>query len=201
MKNSLLILCLLLINIGCSQEKKEIPGETEFQKELNAEYKDASTSPLKKKDLKTFKGLEFFPVDNKFKVTANFKTTPDSKVFKMPTSTDRKPEYRRYGIATFTIDGKEFALEVYQNQSLMKEEEYKDYLFIPFTDETNGFESYGGGRYIDVSIPKGNTMEIDFNKAYNPYCAYNDKYSCPIPPRVNFLKTEIKAGVKAFKKH
>ena len=201
MKNICLILCLLLINVSCSQEKKEVKGETEFQKEINSEYKDASTSPLKAKDLKTFEGLDFFPVNDKFKVTATFKRTPDSPVFKMPTSTDRKPEYKRYGIATFKLNGKEFSLEIYQNQSLMKQDEYKNYLFLPFTDETNGFASYGGGRYIDLEIPTGNTIQIDFNKAYNPYCAYNDKYSCPIPPRVNFLKTEIKAGVKAFDKH
>jgi uncharacterized protein (DUF1684 family) len=201
MKNICLILCLLLINISCSQEKKEVKGETEFQKEINSEYKDASTSPLKAKDLKTFEGLDFFPVNDKFKVTATFKRTPDSPIFKMPTTKERTPEYRRFGIATFTLNGKEFSLEVYRNQSLMKQEKYKNYLFLPFTDETNGFASYGGGRYIDLEIPTGNTIQIDFNKAYNPYCAYNDKYSCPIPPRVNFLKTEIKAGVKAFDKH
>lgn len=201
MKNICLILCLLLINVSCSQEKKEAKGETEFQKEINSEYKDASKSPLKAKDLKTFEGLDFFPVNDKFKVTATFKRTPDSPIFKMPTSTDRKPEYRRYGIATFKLNGKEFSLEIYRNQSLMKKDEYKNYLFLPFTDETNGFASYGGGRYIDLEIPEGNTIEIDFNNAYNPYCAYNDKYSCPIPPRVNFLKTEINAGVKAFDKH
>lgn len=201
MKKLCLIVSLLLINISCSQEKKEVKGETEFQREINAEYKDASKSPLKEKDLKTFEGLDFFPVDDTYKVVASFKRTPDSPVFKMPTTTDRKPEYKRFGIATFTLNGKEFSLEVYQNQSLMKEEEYKDYLFLPFTDETNGFASYGGGRYIDLSIPEGNTIEIDFNKAYNPYCAYNDKYSCPIPPRVNFMATEVNAGVKAFDKH
>jgi uncharacterized protein (DUF1684 family) len=73
--------------------------------------------------------------------------------------------------------------------------------FLPFTDETNGMESYGGGRYIDLNVPKGNKLIIDFNSAYNPYCAYNDKYSCPIVPRENYLKTRIEAGVKTFKKH
>ena len=65
----------------------------------------------------------------------------------------------------------------------------------------NGLESYGGGRYIDARIPEGDTFIIDFNKAYNPYCAYNDKYSCPIVPRKNYLKTRIEAGVKVFEKH
>ena len=81
----------------------------------------------------------------------------------------------------------------------MQQEEYRDYLFLPFTDKTNGSETYTGGRYIDLSIPEGDTLEINFNKAYNPYCAYNPKYSCPIVPGVNALDTEVRAGVKAFK--
>lgn len=191
----------LFITASCAQEKTAIPGETEFQKKINSEYKDASTSPLKEKDLKVFKGLDFYPVSDDFKVKATFELTPDSKVFKMATSTDRTPEYRCYGKATFALNGKEYTLEVYQNQKLMTDDEYKDYLFLPFTDETCGFESYGGGRYIDLKIPEGNTIEIDFNTAYNPYCAYNDRYSCPIPPRVNHMDTEVNAGVKVFKKH
>jgi uncharacterized protein (DUF1684 family) len=201
MKNICLIICVLLINVSCSQEKKELVGETEFQRELNASYKDASTSPLKKKDLKTFKALDFFPVNDAFKVKASFKLTPDSEPFKMKTSTARTPIYKRYGIATFKLNGKEFSLEIYQSQDPNRDPEYKDDLFLPFTDETNGFASYGGGRYIDLKIPAGNTIEIDFNNSYNPYCAYSDRYSCPVPPRVNFLKTEINAGVKAFDKH
>lgn len=201
MKNMFLIFCVLVLNVSCSQEKKELIGETEFQRELNSEYKDASTSPLKKKDLKTFSALDFFAVNDKFKVTASFKLTPDSKPFKMATSTTRTPIYKRYGIATFKLNGKEYSLEVYQSQDPNRDPKSKDDLFLPFTDETNGFASYGGGRYVDLKIPAGNTIEINFNNAYNPYCAYSDRYSCPVPPRVNFLKTEINAGVKAFEKH
>ena len=84
---------------------------------------------------------------------------------------------------------------------MLTEDDYEDYLFLPFLDETNGLESYGGGRYINVRIPEGDTMIIDFNKSYNPFCAYNDKYSCPIVPRENYLKTRIEAGVKGFAKH
>lgn len=201
MKNICLILCVLLLNVSCGQEKRILVGETDFQRELNSEYKDATKSPLTPKDLKTFKALAFFPVDEAYKVTASFKLTPDAKTFKMKTSTTRTPIYKCYGIATFKLNGKEFSLEVYQSQDPNRDPEYKDDLFLPFTDETNGFDSYGGGRYIDVKIPSGDTLEIDFNKAYNPYCAYSDRYSCPVPPRVNFMKTEVKAGVKAYKKH
>lgn len=200
MKNIITIFLLVSI-VSCGQEKRPILGETEFQKELNAEYKDATTSPLKDKDRKAFKGLDFFKFDSTYMVTASFKRTPNEKVFKMKTTTDRKPEYVKYGELNFNLKGKEYTLNIYQNLGLIETEGYEDYLFLPFLDETNGLESYGGGRYIDARIPEGDTMIIDFNKAYNPYCAYNDKYSCPIVPRKNYLKTRVEAGVKAFEKH
>ncbi|MFH4967570.1 DUF1684 domain-containing protein [Gaetbulibacter sp. M240] len=201
MKYILSVLTLLFFISSCSQKKKPLPGETEFQKNLNAEFKDATTSPLKEKDLKTFNGLEFFNVDSNFVVNAKFVRTPDEKPFKMKTTTDRLPIYTKYGEVNFELNGKSFNLNVYQNEKLMKEEGYEDYLFLPFLDETNGLESYGGGRYLDLRIPEGNSLTIDFNNAYNPYCAYNDKYSCPIVPRINYLKTRIEAGVKNFKKY
>jgi len=107
---------------------------------------------------------------------------------------------RIFGILTFSIEGKEFSLPVYQSQSLMQKKEYKDYLFLPFTDLTNGNETYDGGRYIDLRIPAGDQIVIDFNKAYNPYCAYSHGYSCPIVPSKNHLETEILAGVRYAKK-
>tara|TARA_B100000809_G_scaffold256434_1_gene296403 strand:- start:926 stop:1525 length:600 start_codon:yes stop_codon:yes gene_type:complete len=194
-----LFLVLLFVSaLSCAQDKVPVAGETEFQREINSEYKDASKSPLKAKDLKTFKGLAFFKFDSTFVVKASFKRTPDEDVFKMKTTTTRLPEYVKYGVASFQINGKFYQLNIYQNQGLIKKKEYKDYLFLPFLDNTNGEESYGGGRYVDMSIPEGDTIDIDFNKAYNPYCAYNERYSCPIVPRENYLDLEVTAGVKKF---
>lgn len=194
--------CVLLISIlSCAQEKRAIIGDTEFQKEINADYKDASKSPLKEKDRKNFDGLDFFKFDSTYVVKAKLKRTQNSKWFKMKTTTDRISQERVYGILHFEIKGKLHQLEIYQGKDLMQEVGYEDYLFLPFLDETNGLESYGGGRYIDARIPEGDTIIIDFNKAYNPYCAYNDKYSCPIVPRKNYLKTRVEAGVKVFEKH
>ena len=116
----------------------------------------------------------------------------------MKTSTARRPAYKKYGEIKFKIHGKKFKLNIYQNQRLMNNKLYADHLFLPFTDLTNGDESYGGGRYIDLTKPSANTMIIDFNKAYNPYCCYNSRYSCPIPPKENHLNIKVKAGVKAF---
>lgn len=200
MRYYFLLLLILVTTVSCAQDKQPIAGETEFQKEINAEYKDATSSPLKDKDRKKFKGLDFFKFDSTFVVKASFKRTPGEKVFQMKTTTSRLPEYVKYGVITFQLQGESYSLNLYQNQGLIKKEEYKDYLFLPFLDDTNGEESYGGGRYIDLRIPEGDTIEIDFNKAYNPYCAYNDKYSCPIVPRVNYLALNVRAGVKAFEK-
>lgn len=195
-----LILCAVFL-VGCAQKKRPIQGETEFQRELNAQYKDASTSPLKEEDRKSFTGLDFFKFDSIYVVTAQFIRTPNENPFKMKTTTDRLPVYVKYGELLFSLKGEDFKLNIYQNQGLIEQEGYEDYLFLPFLDETNGLESYGGGRYIDARIPKDDTMVIDFNQAYNPYCAYNDTYSCPIVPRDNYLRIRIEAGVKAFKKH
>lgn len=186
---------------SCARKKRPIKGETEFQIKLNAEYKDATKSPLKDKDRKDFQGLDFFEFDSTYVITAVLKRTPNTEFFEMKTTTDRVSKERVFGILHFTLNGKEYQLNIYQGKDLMQKEGYEDYLFLPFLDETNGFESYGGGRYIDARIPEGDIMIIDFNKAYNPYCAYNEKYSCPIVPRKNYLKTRVEAGVMAFEKY
>ena len=175
-----------------------IVGLTDFQKEINADYANPAKSPLLKKDLETFKSLDFFPFDEKHIITARFVRTENSPSFEMETTTDRKPVYQTYGVAYFQIDSVSYQLNIYQNQGLLAKEEYKDYLFLPFTDLTNGDESYGGGRFIDLKIPTGDSIIIDFNKAYNPYCAYSNRYSCPIPPAGNYIDVAIKAGVKKF---
>ncbi len=194
-------LLFIVFMSSCAQEKRVLIGETKFQQELNADFKDATKSPLKKKDLRKFKGLDFFKFDSIYVVSAILKRTPDTEFFKMKTTTSRVSNYRVYAELTFQVKGEPFSLNVYQNQDLLQKEEYEDYLFLPFLDDTNGEESYAGGRYIELRIPKGDSIIIDFNAAYNPYCAYNDKYSCPIVPRNNYVSTNIEAGVKAFKKH
>jgi uncharacterized protein (DUF1684 family) len=171
-----------------------------FQKELNEQYKDSVESPLPKDKIAGFTEHVFYPIDEKYKVEAKFIRTKKAKSFKMPTSGSRTPVYKKYGEAHFEIDGKSYVLALYQNQGHLKHEEYKNYLFVPFNDKTNGEETYVAGRYIDVLIPEGKTITLNFNMAYNPYCAYNYKYSCPIPPEENNLDVEIKAGIKFTKK-
>lgn len=196
----LLFLVLILVSVSCAQEKSLVSGETEFQRTLNAEFKDATTSPLKAKDLKKFSGLDFFKFDSTFVVKAILKRTPNTEWFDMKTTTDRLSKERVFGILNFELQGQFFQLNIYQGQELMEAVDYKDYLFLPFMDHTNGSASYAGGRYIDLRIPEGDTLIIDFNKAYNPYCTYDEKYSCPIVPSENYLDLEVEAGVKVFEK-
>jgi uncharacterized protein (DUF1684 family) len=172
----------------------------EFQNNMNTSFRDSIKSPLKEKDRRHFEGLDFFEINPKYAVIANFVRTKKEKPFEMPTTTSRKPLYVKYGELHFNIDGVACVLNVYQNLDLIKNPRYKDYLFLPFTDRTSGAETYGGGRYLDMKIPKDKKVLLDFNLAYNPYCVYNEKYSCPIPPAANDLNVEIYAGVKNFQK-
>ncbi|WP_203293383.1 DUF1684 domain-containing protein [Luteirhabdus pelagi] len=202
MKNTAFLLLLSISFISYSQDAETyIQSVQDYQEKENKEFGTAETTILTAKDFKTFEGLKFFPIDETYRVTATFKRTPDEEPFFMPTTTARLPEYVKYGEAHFTIKGKKLKLNLYQNTTPYEDPEYKDYLFLPFTDETNGDGSYGGGRFLDAYIPEGDTIILDFNKAYNPYCAYNPRYSCPIPPEENDLAIRIEAGVKAFKKH
>ena len=200
-----LIVAFLSLFISCnSQDKRPLIGETEYQQKLNAVFKDASKSPLKNKDLKSFKGLDFFPVDSSYIITASIKKTPDTPFWGMATNTEEKSYYRKFGILTFTLKEKEMQLTLYESLEESENPVFEDYLFLPFTDETSGSDSYGGGRYMDVFKSKINTngtLELNFNNTYNPYCAYNDDYSCPLTPRDNHLSMEILAGVKDFKKY
>ena len=193
-----LLLIFLLISIfGFSQSKEnQISEIKKFQKELNEGYTNPKETPLRGDNFTNFKQHPFFPIDLKYRVTAQLKRTENAEPFEIPTSSGRTQPYREYGKATFVIDGKSYVLTLFQNLNLIKRPEYKDHLFLPFRDETKGIETYGGGKYIDLRIPKGDEIVIDFNQSYHPYCAYNAyDYSCPIVPEENFLPVRIEAGV------
>jgi uncharacterized protein (DUF1684 family) len=149
------------------------------------------------------KHLSFFTIDEAYRVVARFERKDNSPWFLMQSSGTVKKMYRVYGTVTFTLQGNQYKLNVYQSQSLMQTEQYRNHLFIPFTDATSGKESYVVGRYYDFSIDDivNSNVLIDFNKVYNPYCAYvSGVYNCPIPPKENDLAIAIKAGEKDYGK-
>jgi uncharacterized protein (DUF1684 family) len=179
-------------------QTNEIQKAETFQKNMNASFADANKSPLLEDDLKSFEGLDFFPISEQFIVKATFIRTKKEKPFQMKTTTERTPIYKKFGELHFELNGQKMQLNVYQNLELIQKPGFKDYLFLPFSDVSCGKESYIGGRYIDLRIPKSKEVIINFNLAYNPYCAYNYKYSCPIVPLENDLPIAILAGVKKF---
>ncbi|MBW8524187.1 DUF1684 domain-containing protein [Chryseobacterium chendengshani] len=200
MKKPILFLLLLFPIFMFSQKNKHISKEIQeikkFQSDLNREYLDPKETPLRDDNFAKFKYHPFFPIDLKYRVTAKFTKTENPQPFDLPTSSGKSKSYQEFGTATFTLNGKMHALKIYQSLDLMKMEKYKDHLFLPFRDETNNKETYGGGKYIDLTIPEGDTIILDFNQSYQPFCAYNaHNYSCPIVPGENKLAVEIRAGV------
>lgn len=189
-----LILFLILSSPFCFAQTEDLLAASKtVQEELNEHFLNPETSILREEDFEHFTGLEFYPLDSKYIVEAKFIRTPDEKPFLMPTTTERLPEYVKVGEAHFVLQNTDVVLNLYKPTEIEE-----DYLFLPFTDLTSGDGSYGGGRYLDFKTPEDDVLIIDFNKAYNPYCAYNPKYSCPIPPEENDILIRIEAGVKDF---
>lgn len=145
--------------------------------------------------------VAFYPPNKTLIVKCEFVATKGGEPFEIPTSAGTTKTYTKFGEFRFKINGKKQRLAVYRSRALMNNPLYKDYLFVPFKDKTNGSETYGGGRYLDLFMKdiEGNKIILDFNKAYNPYCAFSEGYSCPIPPKENHLKISIAAGEKDFK--
>ena len=194
---------MLACSISVAQTTVEIRNDIiAYQNSENEKFLDAETTLLTSEDLASFKELEFYPINLDYRVVATFVRTPDESPFLMKTTTDRLPEYVKYGEAHFELFGKRMTLVLYKSTNAWgNPEKYGNHLFLPFTDLTSGDGSYAGGRFIDLIIPDGDTIVIDFNKSYNPYCAYNPKYSCPIPPTENDLLMRIEAGVMDYGKH
>jgi len=192
---------IAVVLIGSCATRKTAPAYSEavseiiaFQQKLNEFYKNPQTSPLRK-DADSFTEHEFFAPNLNFRVEAKVTRLQNEPFFKMPTSGTMTPEYRKFAYLDFEIKGKAYRLTVLQNKKNMSSPIYRNHLFLPFQDHTNGEQTYGGGRYIDLRIPQEDTMILDFNQAYHPYCAYTDGYNCPIPPLENRLNLTIEAGI------
>lgn len=159
--------------------------------ETNVEFKEAEDSPLTDEQKTNFSSLNYFPIAEKYRVRAEFHRNSREQIVKIDITDGSQREYYVYGNAHFHLEGKELDVTVYKP---VKTE--TDYLFIPFYDATSADLTYGGGRYVEPVIKENGSLEIDFNLAYNPYCAYNHTYRCPIPPQENSLNVSILAGEK-----
>lgn len=185
-----------------------------FREAREKEFRNPHMSPLRPEDLPKFQGLNYFPIDRNYRVAAKFTATPGEQFFWMPTSSaGRSQKYVRVGVLKFKLDGRDLALNAYQSERVLltadeKLKSFRKKLFVPFRDLTSGRETYGVGRYLYLTMTansssggggSGEEITLDFNLAFNPSCAYgSESFSCPIPPKDNFLEVEIKAGEKIY---
>lgn len=194
-KNFLFILCILISASSLAQSSYKDSIDNYIKNYINTH------EVVKGEDRKQ---MHFFDVNEKYRVIAKFEKSQTGQWFEMPTSGKIKKVFRVYGTLSFTINDTLVKMSLYQSQGLMGNDQYKNYLFLPFTDATTGIETYESGRYIDLQTSdiKNNEVVIDFNKAYNPYCAYvSGLYNCPIPPASNHLPVAVFAGEKIYGMH
>jgi uncharacterized protein (DUF1684 family) len=177
-----------------AKEKKYV---MEWRKDRDEFFKTHQRSPLTPAEKKRFKGLKYYPFDSQYVFSSQIERyilhINNPKYYAtFLTNKGTNKRYIRYGKLQFRLNGRDYTIEAYK--SILS-----DMLFLPFKDMTNGKETYEGGRYIDAEILPGYRMMLDFNMAYHPSCAYNEKFICALPPRENMLEIEIKAGEKTFK--
>ena len=165
----------------------------EFRAEKDHVFAHDHRAPLTPAQQRSFKGLAYFAENPKLKIRVKIDRAVQPGEVRMATTTGEEQVYRRYGVVRFQVDGDAAELTLYGSAGSHD-------LFLPFRDATSGKETYGAGRYLDLHA-HGDEVVIDFNYAYNPSCAYNPEWSCPLPPAENWLKVAIRAGEKAFPEH
>lgn len=161
----------------------------------NRQFKFSEESPLSELQKASFDSLIYYPIRPDLKIKARLELLPKSETIYMPTSDGKEKRYKKYAIARFALQGHEAEVLLFK-----AEDSGPNDLFFPFADATSAIDTYGGGRYLDAIQDNDHTLVLDFNKAYNPYCAYNPSYSCPIPPKENRLPFAIEAGEKFSEK-
>jgi uncharacterized protein (DUF1684 family) len=167
----------------------------ELRREKDQFFRTDSDSPIPPDQRVRFKGLNYYPPDKGFRVSGHLERLDKPEPVLIATSTGSRQSYLKYAIMKFEVKGTKLRLIVYKSA----EDPFARSLFIPFSDETSGSETYGAGRYLDLEEHGGDVYDLDFNSAYNPYCAYSDQYTCPIPPKENRVAFRIAAGEKNYK--
>jgi uncharacterized protein (DUF1684 family) len=207
----LMVSMMAIMFHACDNEKKQSDNTTEAyvkniieeRAQKGRDLVDTTVSEFNEEERAHFakKGLQYYPPDVNYRVVAGFGLDTTQPVFQMATTTDRKPNYRIYGYLSFMLKDTLCKLTVYQNYDYKDHPEFGNLLFIQFKDNTNEFGTYGGGRYIDIEIPDTDKVMLDFNEAYNPYCAYSHRWSCTLVPPVNTLDVAVFAGEKSYNDH
>ncbi len=177
-------------------------GDAEYKQQLEKsrrerdEYmKTSQESPFKSVE-EPFTGLKYFDPNPKYRIVADLEPVQDKKMVLLTTSDNKEQRYLEYARAKFTLDGVPCSLMILE---VADSGPFRGTLFLAFADQSSAIETYGAGRYLDVKkIPGASSITLDFNTAYNPYCAYSETFSCPLPPRENVLNVLIAAGEKLY---
>jgi uncharacterized protein len=178
-----------------SDDNYLIPLQKE-REDKDLSFRSRTNSPFEEADRRSFSNLVYYEPNLDYRVKVKLEEIEPKDTLHMPMTNGSTEAYLRYAITNFELNGEQQRLTLYKK---VKEEEEK--LFVPFTDKTNGFDTYGGGRYIDVPFKEGaKTATLDFNRAYSPFCAYNAEYVCPVPPKENRLTVAVEAGEKNYEK-
>lgn len=187
----------LILLCACGQNSDALYTQTILQHrgKITYNFLDKSVSPLTPQQLQNFKGLPYFEVNKGYLVQAKFTRNTAANWFAMPHTQNKTYNYLPVGTLSFEINGKAMQLMAYLHEGVNPTDTVE--LMVPFTDLTNGKLTYEGGRLLDVKANlNASVIWVDFNLAYNPYCAYNPDYSCPIPPKQNHLPIAVEAGEK-----
>ena len=188
-----IVLGLFLITCANQAEQSSDNGEIKELRRARYKFMLGPSSPLPDAEKKNFTGLNFYPEDRNFVYDAEFTLIGRGTPVYLMTNTERKAPYLPAASIRFKHRGVEYSLIAYKDL-----ESNEKTLFLPFNDASNGSGTYASGRYMDLEVPQGKNLRLDFNSCYNPYCAYNKRYSCPIPPRENNLSFEVLAGEKKY---
>ena len=211
---ALFLLAAALVSAGCGRqnehagEKGEAASTQDHQysreiqdndavlqeRQLKDAFFKSESSPLLAEERGNFTGLDYYPLNPELRFQVRLERYPRPKTIRMATNTGDIRSGLLYGFFEFTVENQLCRTQVYR----LEETFSKPALFIPFLDATSGMETYEGGRYIDLTENTSGLYDLDFNRAYNPYCAYNPEYSCPAPPNENTLPAPIRAGEKTY---
>jgi len=201
---SIIIIGIVLIAVvtiyysfsGSDNSEAYVGSIQKMREEKDNTMRNGSDSPFANDSLGTFTGLKYYPVDAAYRIQATLTPIENKKAITLPTSDEKQKSYLEYAYAEFEMQGQRNKLLILE---IMDMGPYRGTLFLAFADQTSAIETYGAGRYLDIKkVPGSTSITLDFNEAYNPYCAYNDNYSCPFPPQENILNVRIEAGEKTY---
>jgi uncharacterized protein len=187
----LLIVLLVAVTAACTTHERPYTEDIgAWQADRDLFMRLSPESPVPEAQRAKFPPLSYFPVNEEYRVPADLRVISSNQVLEMPTSTGQVRKMRRVGTLAFTLKGQPATLTAFVDAT----ENDMRRLFVPFGDLTNGSETYQGGRYLDLDRTATGLYDLDFNRAYHPFCLYNSSYDCPVPPRENRLAIPIRAG-------